>query len=50
MDLSWPKGHSANGGVLKDIYLNTEYILKYLSVCRITDSLRTWALLLQSIR
>ena len=40
IDLSWPKGHSVNDGVLKDIYLNTEYILKYPSVDCITASLR----------
>ena len=41
MDLSWPKGHSVNDGILKDIYLNTEYRLNYPSVDCISASLRS---------
>ena len=40
MDLSWPKGHSVNLGVRKDVYLDTEFILKYPSIDRITSSLK----------
>ena len=40
MDLSWPKGASVNDGVMKNIYLGTEYDLSYPSVDTITDSLR----------
>ena len=40
MDLSWPHCLSVNHGVRKDIYLDTEFILKYPSVDQITSSLR----------
>ena len=40
MDLSWPKGQSVNCGVRKDVYLDTEFMPKYLSVDCITSSLR----------
>ena len=39
MDLSWPKGASVNSFVQKDIYLGTQYILKYPSIDLITSSL-----------
>ena len=32
MDLSWPKGHSVNYGVHKDVYVDTEQIM---SLCRL---------------
>ena len=40
MDLSWPKGASVNDGVKKDVYLGTEYDLRYPSLDTITNSLR----------
>ena len=40
MDLSWPKGHSVNYEVRKDVYLNTEFRLKYPSVDQITSALK----------
>ena len=40
MDLSWPKGNPVNNGVLEDTYLDTEYLLKYPSVDRITTTLK----------
>ena len=40
MDLSWPKGASVNNGVAKDVYLSTQYELKFPSVDLITNSLR----------
>ena len=40
MDLSWPEGHSVNFGVAKDVYLGTEFILKYPSIDSITSSLK----------
>ena len=40
MDLSWPLGLSVNQGVTKDIYLGTEFELKYPSVDHITATLR----------
>ena len=40
MDLSWPHGLSVNHGVSKDMYLDTEFHLKYPSVDQITASLR----------
>ena len=40
MDLSWPKGNSVNCGVRKDVYLDTEFILKDPSVDCITSFLR----------
>ena len=39
MDLSWPKGLLLNNGVLKDVYLDTPYILHYPSIENITVSL-----------
>ena len=41
MDLSWPEGHSVNFGVSKDVYLGTQFLLKYPSIDRITSSLRS---------
>ena len=40
MDLSWPKVASVNDGVKKDVYLGTEYDLRYPSVDTITNSLK----------
>ena len=40
MDLSWPQGASVNDGVKKDVYLGTEYDLRYPSVDTITNSLK----------
>ena len=40
MDLSWPRGASVNDGVKKDVYLGTEYDLRYPSVDTITNSLK----------
>ena len=40
MDLSWPQGLSVNHTVSKDMYLDTEFYLKYSSVDQITASLR----------
>ena len=40
MDLSWPEGHSVNFGVSKDVYLGTEFVLKYPSLDSITRSIR----------
>ena len=40
MDLSWLRGNSVNDGVLKDTYLDTEYLLKYPSVDPITTTLK----------
>ena len=40
MDLSWPHGLSVNHGVNQDMYLDTEFYLKYPSVDQITASLR----------
>ena len=40
MDLSWPKAASVNDGVMKNVYLGTEYELHYLSVDTITNLLR----------
>ena len=40
MDLSWPEGHSVNFGISKDLYLGTEFVLKYPSIDSITSSLK----------
>ena len=40
INLSWPKPNSVNDGVLKDMYLDTEYLLKYPLVDRITTTLK----------
>ena len=40
MDLSWLKGNSVNDGVLNDIYLDTEYLLKYPLLDQITNDLK----------
>ena len=40
MDLSWPLSFSVNHGVAKDMYLGTEFALKYPSVDQITATLR----------
>ena len=40
MDLSWPEGHSVNYGVSKDVYLGTQFVLKYPSIDSTTSSLR----------
>ena len=39
MDLSFPKGLSANDGVMKDIYLGTEFQMHYPSVDSIIRTL-----------
>ena len=39
VDLSWPKGHSVNAGVSKDVYLGTIFILNYPSVDNIAQRL-----------
>ena len=40
VDLSWSDGNSVNDGILNDMYLDTEYLLKYQSVYRITTTLK----------
>ena len=37
IDLSFPQGHSVKAGVVKDIYLNTPFILKLPTIDNITD-------------
>ena len=37
--LSWPKGHSVNAGVSKDIYLGSKFMLNFPSVGDIVESL-----------
>ena len=48
VDLSWPKGQSANSGVCKNMYLGSNFVLNYPSVSdivkRVTE-LGPWSLL-----
>ena len=37
IDLSWPKGQSANCGIDSDRYLNVDFVLTYPSIDNITD-------------
>ena len=37
VDLNWPKGHSVNAGVSRDVYLTTKFVLNYPSVDNIVQ-------------